>query len=166
MKVSGLKELQDALVQLGGKYASDAAKKALNDASKVPAKAMRQALPRKSGQARKSIRIRTKPNNSGVPQAFVGSFGRKAWYIRLLERGTKAAETDVTKTRKGRVRNYKTKPMAFNGRFAMSRKHPGIKAGNYLQSAFERSVPEALKVLKQRLREQIIVQAFKKSRSA
>lgn len=166
MKVTGLKELQDGLTQLGGKYARDAAKKALNDAAKVPAKAMRQSLPKKSGTARKSVRIRMRPDNNGVPRAFVGSFGKKAWYVRLLERGTKATDTDVTQTRKGRKREYKTKPMRFNGRFAMSRKHPGIKAGNHLQGAFERSVPEALKVLKQRLREQIIVQAFKKSRSA
>lgn len=165
MKVTGLKELQEGLSQLGGKYARDAVKKALNDAAKVPAKAMRQALPRKTGEARKSIRIRMRPDNNGVPRAYVGSFGRKAWYIRLLERGTKASVADVTKTRKGASRGYKTKPMAFNGRFAMSRRHPGIKAGNYAQKAFESSIPQSMKVLAQRLREQLIVQAFKKSRS-
>lgn len=166
MNVSGLKELQDALVQLGGKFARDAAKRALTDAAREPAKAMRKALPRKSGLARKSIRVRMRLNQQGMPVAYVGSFRRDAWYIRLLERGTKAARTNVNETRAGRKRSYNTKRMKFNGRFATARNHPGISAGNYLGNAFESSQKAAIDKLKQRLREQIVVQAFKKSKIA
>ncbi|MDP2715538.1 HK97-gp10 family putative phage morphogenesis protein [Rheinheimera sp.] len=165
MRVTGLNELNKALEQLGGKFARDAAKKALNDAVKVPQKAMRQALPSKTGTARRSIKVKSKVLGNGVPVAYVGSFDKKAWYIRLIERGTKATKSNVYETRKGAKRGYKPKRMKFGGRFATARNHPGIRAGNYLEQSFERSVSATIDALKKRLREQIIVQAFKKSRT-
>lgn len=165
IKVTGLKELQDGLTKLGGKFARDAARKALSDAVKVPQKAMRQALPSKTGTARRSIRVRTRIEGNGVPVAYVGSFDKKAWYIRLLERGTKATNSNVYTTKKGIKRKYKPKRMKFAGRFATARNHPGIKAGQYLENAFENNLQPTLDQLKKRLREQIVVQAFKKSRT-
>lgn len=165
IKVTGLKELQEGLTQLGGKFARDAARKALTDAVKVPQKAMRQALPSKTGTARRSIRVRTRIESNGVPVAYVGSFDKKAWYIRLLERGTKATKTNVYETKNGIKRKYKPKRMKFGGRFATARSHPGIKAGKYLEHAFENNLQPTLNRLKERLREQIVVQAFKKSRT-
>lgn len=165
IRIAGLKELQDGLTQLGGKFARDAARKALGDAVKVPQKAMKQSLPARTGTARRSIRVRTRIESNGVPVAYVGSFDRKAWYIRLIERGTKATSSNVFLTKKGNKRKYKPKRMKFAGRFATARNHPGIKPGDYLQNAFENNIPQTLSQLKKRLREQIVVQAFKKSRT-
>tara|TARA_Y100000034_G_scaffold130661_1_gene189609 strand:+ start:5884 stop:6390 length:507 start_codon:yes stop_codon:yes gene_type:complete len=164
LTVTGLRELQAGLLQLGGKFARDAARKALNDAVKIPQKAMRQSLPSKTGTARRSIRVRTRVEGNGVPVAYVGSFDKRAWYVRLLERGTKATSSNVYTTKKGIRRNYKPKRMKFAGRFATARNHPGIKAGQYLERAFENNLQPTLTELRKRLREQIVVQAFKKSR--
>ncbi|MDX1538829.1 HK97-gp10 family putative phage morphogenesis protein [Arsukibacterium sp.] len=166
IKVTGLKELQAGLTQLGGKFARDAARKALSDAVKVPQKAMKQALPTKTGTARRSIRVRTRIDGNGVPVAYVGSFDKKAWYIRLLERGTKPTKTNVFFTRKAAKRSGKPKIMKIGSRYATARNHPGLTAGKYLENAFENNIEATLTQLKKRLREQIVVQTFKKIKSS
>lgn len=163
MKIDGLKELEAALVQLGGRHALRAIDGALRDAGAVVRREMRNAAPVKSGKTRASVAVKA-DKTAKTAAIYVGSMGRDAWYARLVEKGTKRHDIPGKTVGRGRNKRKNGAKVAFFGNVFSKVEHPGIKPRPWAEPAFMRSYPRAIARLKQRLRERLIVEAFKKSR--
>lgn len=163
--VEGLREFDQALEELGGRYAVDAARTAVRQALRVPARRIRRNIPVRSGRGRRSIRYRIERNTSSLASGVVGSFGRGAWYMRLVERGVQAHDIPSKMTGRGRNRRFNTARVAFGGRVMSRVRHPGFAGRNYIFDGFYAAQNETIKEFGISLHEQIVVQAFKKSRA-
>ncbi|MCC5855121.1 MAG: HK97 gp10 family phage protein [Idiomarina sp.] len=165
-RIDGLRGLVDALNELGGEYAVEASERALREALKIPAKAMRQNIPVRSGKGRRSIRYKIDKRTDQLASGTVGVFGRRAWYMRLVERGV--APHDIPSEMRGRGRNRRrNKAVAvINGRVVGRVKHPGFQPKSYLADAFESSQQRTLLEFRDALAEMIVVQATRKARDS
>lgn len=163
--VEGLREFDQALEELGGKYAVDAARNSVRQALRVPARRIRRNIPVRSGRGRRSIRYRIDRNTDALASGVVGSFGRNAWYMRLVERGVQAHGIPSEMVGRGRNRRLNTARVAFGGRVLSRVQHPGFSARNYIFDGFYAAQNETIKEFSVSMHEQIVVQAFRKSRA-
>ncbi|MGX5913949.1 HK97 gp10 family phage protein [Aliidiomarina sp. Khilg15.8] len=163
--VHGLREFEQALQELGGQYAVDAARRSVTEALKIPARRIRRNIPRRSGKGRRSIRYRLDKNSRSMAGGMVGSFGRGAWYMRLVERGVQAHAIPSPMTGRGRKRRVNNTKVAFGGRVMSRVQHPGFAGRNYIFDGFYSSRNQMIKEFSVTLHEQIVVQAFRKSRA-
>lgn len=163
--IDGLREFDQALEELGGRYAVTAAQNSVRQALRVPARRIRRNIPVVSGRGRRSIRYRVQKNTASLASGEVGSFGRGAWYMRLVERGVKAHGIPSEMTGRGRNRRLNDARVAFGGRVLSRVQHPGFSARNYIFDGFYAAQNETIKEFSISLHEQIVVQAFRKSRA-
>lgn len=163
MKLQGFNQLNAGLNELGSKHALRAASGALNDAVKPILKRSRASINTKTGVARKSIKSRPS-SKSGKPTVKFGSFGKKAFYVKFLNDGTKKHTIPNKTVGRGRSKRKNNARVKINGKVYRSVTHPGIKGSNFLMKAIETEQKQVFRILGARLRERIILQAFKKSR--
>ena len=165
-----VKELEKALSELGARSGKKALLGGLRDAAKPGRKAIRAATPQGSGNLRKHIKTRAvagKGQTKNVATVMVGTFksGRSnpGFYMRFLEFGTKSHTIPAPTKGRGRNKSKNEAFVSFGGKVYKSIKHPGQKARPIIGPAFDRTHREATKILSQRLRERIILEAVKKN---
>lgn len=168
MKVHGLRELEKALVELGSRAGKQALLGALRDAAKPIRKAARRNAPKKSGLLRKSIKTKaaaTKGGGDSAAKVQIGVFrdGKKSpFYAVMIEKGAKKHRIPSSSKGRGKNKTKNNVRLAFGGRVVSSVNHPGVRARPFMKPAFEQNHKEALKILKRRLKERIILQAVKR----
>lgn len=158
IKTSGTQQLEKAITELGKQAGFKVLTGALRDASKPMVKAARNDAPVKSGDLKKGIRtqvFRGKGKSDSVATLHIGFHQKTAWYGQILERGAKKHEIRT------RPRS-KAKKLKFNGAYRTQVSHPGTRSYPMLQRAFNTKRLESVKILKQRLKERIILEAVKK----
>ncbi|MFW8589820.1 HK97-gp10 family putative phage morphogenesis protein [Glaciecola sp. 2405UD65-10] len=158
-KTSGLKNLEQAIAELGKQSGFKVLTGAMRDAAKPIIKASRDNAPKgNTGKLKKGIRsqvFRGKGKSDSVATLHVGFHRQTSWYGQILERGAKKH------TIKPRAKGGK-KVLKINGSYRSSTNHPGTKSYPMLKQAFDAQHKNAIKILKQRLKERIILEAVKK----
>ncbi len=164
LRFEGMREFDEGLRELGGEFATAAAERAIGFALRIPAKEMRKRIPVRSGKGRKSIRYRLDKRTTSLASGSVGSWGRSAWYMRLVEHGTEPHRVPKEYTGRGRNRRRNKRVAVVNGRVRSAIQHPGFSGKQYIGDAFQATRQKTLDEFVQALHEQIVVQAFRKSR--
>jgi len=157
-----MKELEKALSELGKQAGFKALLGALRDSSKPILKAARNSAPSKSGALRKGIRTQTfrgKGKSDSVATLHMGFHRKTAWYGQILERG---AKKHAIKAKPTRVKNKPGAALKIGDRYLSSVSHPGTSPKPMLTKSFQANYPQAIKILKQRLKERIITETIKK----
>ena len=160
MKVDGLKELEDALVALGKKAAGRAMRRALNNSTAPIKRAAKRGVD--SERVKKSIKSKVylgKGAKSSVATVHVGVLGKDAWIGNFIEGGTKAHDIPAKRRKGGKVRR-----VAFGGKVFGRVHHPGVKAKPFMKPAWDNNYRGAVKILRVRLRERIVIEALKQAK--
>jgi HK97 gp10 family phage protein len=163
--VTGLKQLEQALVQLGKSAGNQALSGALRDAARPAIKAARNSAPQKSGDLKRGIKaqvIKGNGQSNTVATLLIGYDKRKAWHGRFIEKGTKPHTIPNATIGRGKSKRKNKSVVSFGGNVYASVNHPGIQAKPLLLPAFSATYKQSIGIFKQRLNERIILRAIKK----
>lgn len=128
-EVEGLKELEQQLLDLGAIGAKKALRMSMMKATKPILDNMKQRVPTKSGQLRKTIKRKFTAGKYNAGQLDIGPMGKKSWYARFVEYGTAPHKLGKGSNRvnsRGRVINK-----------GGGNLHPGSKAQPFIRKAWE-----------------------------
>lgn len=154
-KTSGTKSLEKAISELGKQAGFKVITGALRDSARPIIKSARDLAPRKSGQLAKGIKaevFKGKGKTDSVATLQIGFNRKTAWYGQILERGAK----------RHKIKPKKAKALKIGDNYRESADHPGTKSIPMLSKSFDTNKQNAIKILKQRLKERIILEAVKK----
>ncbi|WP_216740588.1 HK97-gp10 family putative phage morphogenesis protein [Hahella sp. HN01] len=156
VKISGLRELHQALQQLGKQAANKAARDGLTEAAKTFRKEIRQGAPVKSGHLRKHIRYKLRRDRSG--RGYTGRVGvhPKAYYARFIEFGAAPHAIPNPTTGRGRNKRKNKKRLRIGSQVVSGVNHPGIAPRPFLRPAFLRAKDAAVKAAGKRMWRSII----------
>ena len=165
IEVQGLNQLERALTELGRASGFKALTGALRDSSKPVVRESRRAFPKKSGETAKAIKtqvFRGKGVTDSVATLLIGYDKKRAYIGRFIEKGTKAHRVPNKTTGKCRNKKRNNAKVSFGGKVFSNVRHPGSSAKQVLGPAFTRSHPRSIPILKQRLKQRIIIETVKK----
>lgn len=167
LKTEGIRELEQALVQLGKKAGLNALTGSLRDSAKPIVKAARQAAPRKTGKLRRGIRTETfrgkgVSSSNSVATLQIGFKRSTAWYGQILERGAKAHRIPNKNVGRGKNKRTNKVKLKIGDKVFSAVNHPGTKSYPILEDSFNSNYRKALQILQVRLRQRIILETIKK----
>lgn len=132
--LKGAKELQRFLDQLPAKLEANVLRGGLRAGAKVSADAVRDAIPERTGELKKSVRVKT-GNRRGVVNGTVVVGNEKAWYARFFELGTSPHG----------IRAKGEKSMFIGGLFRRLIQHPGAtRSRGTIRAALDGSRAQAV----------------------
>ena len=151
-KITGLKELDKALVRLEAKVSKKITRQGIAEAAKLFRREMRARAPKKTGDLRRNIRFKLRSNYG---RGFTGKVGvsSKAFYARFIEYGTSPHR--IPNEFVGRGRNKRKNNVSFNGRVYTVINHPGTTARPFLRPAYEATKRRAIDAVGEKIWELI-----------
>jgi len=165
-KTEGTKNLEKALVQLGRSAGFKALTGAMRDAAKPIIVDARNNAPSKTGTLKKNIIsqvFRGKGYSDSVATLHIGFRKKKAWYGQILERGAKRHRIPSKTVGRGRNKTKNNAKVSWEkGKVYSNVNHPGTRPYPMLKRAFDRKHGASVKILRERLRQRIILESIKK----
>ena len=152
-EVEGLKELEKQLLELGAIGAKKALRASMMKSTKPILDRMKQTVPDKSGQLKKTIKRKFTAGKYAAGQLDVGPMGKKSFYARFVEYGTAPHKIGKGANRVGHRGKIQNK-----GGGAM---HPGSKAKPFIRPAWEAGQGALVDVFKAELNKSIAKVASK-----
>ena len=157
IKVEGLVELQKMLDQLPAKIEANIMRGGLRAASNIYRDRARNAVPKKSGALRKSIKVTTS-NKKGALSATISAGDKNAFYAHMIEFGTASFFAGSGKSvggpykipgkTKGGKSTRKKKAVAFDESIYNNVTHPGVHPVPFMRNAFDQGTAEVLEALR------------------
>lgn len=127
VQIKGAAELQRFLDQLPANVEKNIVRGALRAGTKVLADAVQNVVPVKSGALKESIKVRAGVR-AGRVTARVSIGDKKAWYLHILEGGSKPHDIAPKKRRDP---SDGKKALSFGGFVRALARHPGAKANPF-----------------------------------
>lgn len=163
--MTGTRELEKALVQLGKQAGFKVLTGALRDANRPHIKQARAIAPQKTGDLKKSIKAvvyRGKGKSDSVATLQTGYDSKIAYYGQILERGSQAHEIPFKTVGARKNKRKNTAKLKINGKVVSRVNHPGHKPYKILSKSFDAKQGEMVKTLATRLRQRVILETIKK----
>lgn len=176
-QVTGLKDLNRALKQLGGRTAEKAARTGIAKMAQVIRKEMRDRAPKDSGNLRDHIRYKIRKARErngfyGRVGVMGGTKGMKKkdgysgfpFYATFIEYGTAPHRLPSETVGRGRGKRTNHRRIKFDGKVFASVNHPGTRAQPFLRPAFEATKKRAVDEAAPRIWKEIEKQAKKQGK--
>lgn len=136
LRLSGFRELDQKLGQLGEEVARRIVFQAVREGADLIRDEARARVPKDSGVTARNIRTRMSRRSKGAVEARIGTT-KRAWYARLVEHGT--APHKIT------AKHAKVLANKATGRFfGKTVKHPGTAPRPFLRPALEARADQAI----------------------
>lgn len=167
--IEGGRELDDLLRTLPEKMQKNVNRAGLRAGAVVLLDQVKQNIPVKSGNLRKTARISSRAKNGAVSVSVKAGGkvkGIDAWYARLVEFGTRPHLVQVSEKDRGingrtgravsvTTVNRRRSLMIGTTLVGPSVQHPGSRARPFMRPAIDAKLPEALKAITAKIRERL-----------
>lgn len=172
--IEGGRELDDLLRTLPEKMQKNVNRAGLRAGAVVLLDQVKQNIPVKSGNLRKTARISSRAKNGAVSVSVKAGGkvkGIDAWYARLVEFGTRPHLVQVSEKDRGingrtgravsvTTVNRRRSLMIGTTLVGPSVQHPGSRARPFMRPAIDAKLPEALKAITAKIRERLSKQGL------
>lgn len=140
--IAGGRELDELLQTLPAKLETNIMRSALRAGARVYLDQVKQNIPVKLGDLRKSARITTRKDRSGQISASVKVGNRQAFYAQMVEFGTRA-------------HSITARAMVVNGAVVRSVDHPGARPHPFMRPAADEKFNEAVSAVQMQIRKRL-----------
>lgn len=142
--IVGGRQLNELLKTLAPKVERNILRGALREGAKVYAKSVDDKIPVYQGDLKDSVRISTKAKR-GMVYAGVKAGNKKAWYVHLVEYGT----------RPHKIKPKAARALSVGGAAVAAVDHPGAKPSPFMRPAADESHQAATEAVAMRIRQRL-----------